>query len=343
MAQHALAAVADLDLEREFARHRPALTGYCYRMLGSTFEADDAVQETLVRAWRGRGGFEGRSSVRSWLYKIATNVCFDALNARRRRAVPMELVPPSSGAEAPAAPDLEARWIEPVPDAHLRPASVDDNPAHIATQRDDIRLAFVAALQHLQPRPRAVLLLRDVFGWRAEEVAELLEMTPTAVHSALQRARRTLATRRDRIHGGAAPLDETDAALLDRYVAAFERFDISALVALLRHDATMSMPPHDLWLRGPAAINRWMRGTGSACRGARMLRTRANGGPAVGIYKPTPAGDFAAFAIQVVEASGPWIVGLHTFIDPRLFPEFGLPLRLGEQHLGEAGERDQVA
>src|SRR5262249_43580867 len=180
-------------------------------------------------------------------------------------------------------------------------------------------------------------------GWRADEVAELLAMTPTAVHSALQRARRTLATRRDRMPGAGTPLDESDAALLDRYVAAFERFDMSAFVALLRHDAIMSMPPFDFWLRGPAAINRWMRGPGSACRGARLLRTRANGGPALGIYKRTPAGGFGAFGIQVVETSGPCVIGLHTFIEPRLFPEFGLPLRLGDQHLGEAGERDQVA
>lgn len=310
------------DLEVEFERHRVALTGYCYRMLGSAFDADDAVQETMVRAWRAVDRFEGRSALRSWIYRIATNVCFDMLKSRGRRAMPMDLGPASSGEHPVAGPLVEVDWLGPAPDGRVVPGGAD--PSEVAAARETVRLAFVAALQHLPPRPRAVLILRDVLGWQAREVADLLGTTATAVHSTRQRARAALDALD--LGGSPAPLDAEHRALLDRYLDAFERFDVEGLVSLLHEEATVTMPPNALWLRGVAAIERWWSGPGSACRGSRLVGTRANGSPAFGMYRPVEDG-FDAFGIQVLEVSGGRIREIHTFLEPRLFDLFGLPAR----------------
>ncbi|KAB1914860.1 sigma-70 family RNA polymerase sigma factor [Micromonospora sp. AMSO31t] len=301
---------------------RVELTGYAYRMLGSVFDAEDAVQETLLRAWRARDGFDGRSSLRTWLYRIATNVCLDLLRGRGRRALPVDL----DGPVAPVAGSLgtpAGDWVEPVPDAAVLPA----DPAELAVARESVRLAFVAALQHLPARQRAVLILRDVLRWRADEVADLLDATVPAVNSALQRARATLAgVRADRRAG--PDLDPVDRVLLDRYVDAFARYDVDALVALLRADAVQSMPPYRMWLRGAADIGRWLRGPGAGCAGSRLVRVAANGGPAVAQYRVDPVGGHRAFSITVLECAGGRIARLTHFLEPRLFPRFGLPIRL---------------
>ncbi|MEW2380754.1 sigma-70 family RNA polymerase sigma factor [Micromonospora sp. NPDC047707] len=305
------------------AAHRAELTGYCYRMLGSIFDAEDAVQETLLRTWRARDDFAGRASVRTWLFRIATNVCLDLLRGRARRALPVDLGEPSPPVLALlGAP--EPGWVEPAPDAAVLPAT--DDPAEVAVARESVRLAFVAALQHLPPRQRAVLILRDVLRWRADEVAGLLDATVASVNSALQRARATMAGR-----AGTAPAAELDAAhreLLDRYVDLFERYDVDALVALLQADAVHSMPPYALWLRGPRDIGRWMLGPGAECRGSRLLPVAANGGSGFGQYRPDPAGGHRPFSVQLVSTDGAGITAITHFLEPRLFPLFGLPDRL---------------
>src|SRR5258706_7832609 len=267
-------AVAELGFEQ----HRAELTAFCYRMLGSAFEADDAVQETLVRAWRSFDRFEGRSAVRSWLYRIASNVCFDMLKGRRRRALPMDLMTVGR-ADAPVdPPTAESMWVGPVPDRRVLPDSVD--PAEAAEIRESVRLAFVAALQHLPARQRAVLILREVLKWKANEVAELLDTTVVSVNSALQRARTTLADRNVTAHTVPQPVDEAQQELLARYVDAFERFDIESLVSLLHEDATMQMPPYPLWMQGAGEYRTWLLGPGRDCRGSRLARIDANGAPA---------------------------------------------------------------
>ena len=316
------AVAPDLDLEA----YRRELTGYCYRMLGSGFEAEDAVQETMVRAWRGIDRFEGRSALRSWLYRIATNVCLDMLRGPQRRARPMDLGP-SSTADAALGPGLpETTWVLPVHDARVLPAAGD--PADVAASRETVRLAFVAALQHLPPRQRAVLILREVLRWEAGEVAELLETTVAAVNSALQRARATLASAHIGEVPGPASMDPEHQELLARYVSAFERYDIDALVALLHEDATTSMPPFPLWLRGPVEIGRWFLGQGAGCRGSRLVATSANGCAAFGAYRPSGPGTHEPFALQVIETSGGRITAIHNFLYPELFAAFGLPPRL---------------
>ncbi|MEH0840809.1 sigma-70 family RNA polymerase sigma factor [Micromonospora sp. CPCC 205711] len=311
-------AVAELD------GFRVELTGYAYRMLGSVFDAEDAVQETLLRAWRGLDGFDGRSSLRTWLYRIATNVCLDQLRGRERRALPMDLGAPS--APEPAALGSPAGgWLEPAPDAAVLPGGGD--PAEATVTRESVRLAFVAALQHLPPRQRAVLILRDVLRWRADEVAILLGSSVPAVNSALQRARATMGDRDPTSPGPA--LDREHRDLLDRYVRVFERYDIDALVGLLREDAVHSMPPYPMWLRGAADIGRWLAGPGAGCRGSRLVEVAANGGPALAQYRPDPAGGHRPFSIQLLAIAGGRITGLTHFLEPRLFPLFGLPARLG--------------
>ncbi len=305
--------------------YRRELTGYCYRMLGSFFEAEDAVQDTMVRAWRGADGFEGRSALRSWLYRIATNVCLDMLRGRDRRARPMDLGP-SSTADSALGPVLPKHaWLQPVPDARVLPG--DGDPAELAVARETIRLAFVTALQHLPAKQRAVLILREVLRWQATEVAELLETSVASVNSALQRARTTLAAR-DSDASASPPVDADQRALLARYVDAFERYDITALVSLLHDDAVMSMPPYDFWLRGPVEMGRWFLGQGCGCRGSRLVPTAASGSPAFGSYRPDGHGGFQPFALQVIEISGDRIVGHHNFLDTDLFAAFGLPARL---------------
>ncbi|TDC59351.1 sigma-70 family RNA polymerase sigma factor [Micromonospora sp. KC207] len=312
--------------EHRLEEHRVELTGYCYRMLGSAFDAEDAVQETLLRAWRGLDGFDGRSSVRTWVYRIATNVCLDLLRGRSRRAVPTDLGEPSAPVLAALGEPRPGEWVGPAHDARVLPAGGD--PAEVAVTRDSVRLAFVAALQHLPPRQRAVLVLRDVLRWRADEIAGLLDTSVAAVNSALQRARATLAARGVDADPPAAALDAEHRELLDRYVRAFERYDIDALVALLRADAVQSMPPYRMWLRGAGDIGRWMTGPGAGCQGSRLVPVAANGGPGFAQYRRDPAGGHRPFSIQLVGCSGGRIARLHFFLDPGLFPLFGLPARL---------------
>lgn len=315
------------QLEPQLEKHRVELTGYCYRMLGSGFEAEDAVQETMVRAWRAYDRFEGRSSLRSWLYRIATNVCLDMLGGPQRRARPMDLGPASPATAPLGAPLPERTWVGPVPDSRVLPD--DGDPADLAAARESIRLAFVAALQHLPPRQRAVLILREVLRWRASEVAELLDTTVASVNSALQRARATLADSGVTTDQPQVAMDEEQQALLARYVDAFERYDIDALVSLIRDDAAFSMPPFALWLQGTADIAAFYVGPGAACRGSRLVPVAANGLPAFGQYKPSPDGGWEPWGLQVIEATPTGIVGLHHFLDTeRYFPLFGLPPRL---------------
>ncbi|MFB7275075.1 sigma-70 family RNA polymerase sigma factor [Streptomyces sp. NPDC056244] len=316
------------DLDARLEEHRTELTGYCYRMLGSAFEAEDAVQDTLVRAWRSFGTFEGRASLRSWLYRIATNVCLDMLSAGSRRARPMDLSDPTPVAEARLTARPEATWLEPVPDGRVLPSVAD--PADTAVSRETIRLAFVAALQHLPPKQRAVLILREVLAWKASEVAELLGTTVASVNSALQRARATLATAEPAGTATADPLDAEQKALLERYVTAFEGYDMEALTALLHDDAKFSMPPYDLWLQGHADIVGWMLGVGSVCRGSRLLPTAANGTPAFAHYHPAEDGEgHTPWALQVIEIEDGRISGIHNFLEAgRWFPLFDLPERL---------------
>jgi RNA polymerase sigma-70 factor, ECF subfamily len=305
--------------------YRRELTGYCYRMLGSVFEADDAVQEAMVRAWKAMDGFEGRSSLRSWLYRIATNVCLDMLRGRERRALAMDLGPSGTADSFLGATRPENAWVTPIPDGRVLPE--DGDPAELATAKESIKLAFVTALQHLPPKQRAVLILREVLRWQATEVAELLDTTVASVNSALQRARATLAER-DVDESTVGPVSADQQELLTRYVDAFERYDISSLVALLREDAVMSMPPYDFWLQGPVEMSRWFLGEGIGCRGSRLLATAANGSAAFGSYRPDPKGGHYPWALQVIEVSGDRIVGHHNFLDTNLFAAFGLPAHL---------------
>jgi RNA polymerase sigma-70 factor (ECF subfamily) len=300
--------------------HRAALTGHCYRMLGSAVEADDASQETLIRAWKSLDRFDGRASLKTWLYRIATNVCLDALADRSHRGRPMEEGPAGSlGSELVEKP--RSHWLEPVPDARAIPAEGD--PAEIAMARQSIRLAFVAALQHLPPKQRAALLMTEVLGWSAQETAESLSTTVASINSALQRARDTLATRD---LGDGAPLSQEQTKLVEQYVAAFERYDLDRLSNLLREDAVLSMPPFTLWLQGPASIHTWMAGPGEPCRGSKLIATSANGHPAFGQYRRAEGGGYRPWALIVLELAGARILRINSFLDTAtLFPLFGLP------------------
>jgi RNA polymerase sigma-70 factor (ECF subfamily) len=317
------------QIEQRLEQHRRELTGYCYRMLGSPFEAEDAIQETMLRAWRSYEHFEGRSALRSWLYRIATNVCFDMLNGRARRARPMDL----GGAQAPEAANLnvlpEVTWIEPIPGSLL---ASEEDPAETAVARETVRLAFIAALQHLAPRQRAVLILCEVLRWQAKEVAELLDTSVASVNSALQRARATLQSS-DVSSSDPEPtkMNDTQRALLARYVQAFEAYDLDALTTLIREDASQSMPPYDMWLRGREDVLAWWFGPGIECRGSRLLPTvTANGCVAFGQYKPSQSGSgHDPWALQVLEIADGGIAEFTFFLSTeRLFPLFGLPPRL---------------
>jgi RNA polymerase sigma-70 factor (ECF subfamily) len=312
------------DFELQLEQHRRALTGYCYRMLGSSFEAEDAVQEALLRAWRNADRFEGRSAFKSWLYKIATNVCLDMLNGRKRRARPMDLsavgTPESHLTASP-----EATWLEPIPDARVLPEAAD--PAELAQERETLRLAFVNALQHLPAKQRSVLILREVLRWSAAETAQLLDTSVPSVNSALQRARASLDASGLEPAQDASKLDAGQQELVDRYVKAFEAYDMDSLVSLLAEDATMSMPPYDLWLQGPEHIRTWFVTAGAPCEGSKLIQTSANGLPAYGQYRPNADGSgHHPWGLGVLEISGGRIVGINTFLDvDRLFPLFGLP------------------
>ena len=309
--------------ERALEAHRVALRGHCYRMLGSVSEAEDALQDALVKAWQRRDQWEGRAPLRAWLQRIATRVCLDHLESRTRRCLPWNLGPPAASLEAP----LVARegWLEPMPDALVVPDDAD--PAERVILRQSIRLAFLAALQHLPGRQRAALLLTEVLGWSVADVAECLESSVPAINSALQRARATLAERRPSTLDAAATTPEQD-RIVARYVEAFERYDMAALAEVIRADATMQMPPFDLWLRGLDDIQAWLVGRGAACRGSRLVPVEASGSPSFAQYKPDPAGGFSAWSLIVLELEGLHIVGIHHFLDTAaLFPRFGLPLQ----------------
>jgi RNA polymerase sigma-70 factor, ECF subfamily len=319
---------APAELERELEQHRAALTGYCYRMLGSPFEAEDAVQETLLRAWKGLERFEGRAALRSWLYRIATNVCLDMLDGRNHRARPMDLGPAREPVESNLNTLPEATWIQPIPDSLL---AAEGDPAELAVTRETIRLAFVAALQHLPPRQRAALILCEVLRWKAKEVAELLDMSVASVNSALQRARATLQSSGVSAYDPAPPMDAARRELVARYVRAFESYDLSALTSLIQEDARQSMPPFDLWLSGREDILAWWFGPGIGCRGSRLLPTvGANGRVAFGQYKPSESGGGRdPWSLLVLELGTNQIEEFTFFLDTQaLFPLFGLPPHL---------------
>jgi len=306
---------------QQFETHRSALTGHCYRMLGSGLDAKDAVQETLVRAWRAADRFDGRSSLGTWLYRIATNVCLDALAERSRRHRPVELGPRGT-ADDPLEERPREQWLEPIPDALAVPEHED--PAQRLLLRESIRLAFVAALQHLPPKQRAALLLTEVLSWSAAEVAETLDTSVASINSALQRARSTLSSRD--LGRPQAALTQAQRSRVENYVAAFERYDVAALSGLLADDAVMSMPPYTLWLQGPESIGAWLLGRGSVCRGSKLVPAPACGSPAFGQYHDqgrTP------WALILLEMSGDRIASITSFLDTgTLFPLFGLPPRL---------------
>jgi RNA polymerase sigma-70 factor, ECF subfamily len=330
--------VLDADLEG----FRRPLLAYCYRMLGSFHEAEDAVQDTMIRAWRGRSRLDGRSALRPWLYKIATNVCIDVLGDRRGRALPMDLATADAGRGELGAPLAESTWVQPVPSSRL---AVDD-PLERVVAQESIRLAFVAALQYLLPRQRAVLILRDVLCWRAAEVATLLDTSVDAVNSTLRRARAALAQARgDEVApDGATPVD---AELLARYVDAFERFDIDRIVALLHHDAVVSMPPYAFWIRGRDAFGDWLRVNLDRCRHAYGVVTEANGFPAVALYTAGRDGVGVPSVLHVLEWRASRVTALHAYLDPALFPLFGLPTRIegaqSSQRAGRPARRSAVS
>lgn len=304
----------------EIEAHRRAVTGHCYRMLGSATDAEDAAQETLIRAWKAMEKFDGRSTLRTWLYRIATNVCLDELAARGRRARPMEEGQPGFRGEMPQHP--REYWIEPIPDARALP---DADPFEQLHLRQSIRLAFVAALQNLAPRQRAALLLTEVLGWSAAEVAETLDTSIPAVNSALQRARAVTA----QLAPAPAELTPEQSQMLDKYVAAFERYDVDEMASLLRADAAFSMPPYALWLQGPAQVREWLAGHGAGCRGSRLIPTAACGSPSFAQYRIDPAGGHSPWALVVLELDGDRIAGWNSFLDTAtLFPLFGLPPKL---------------
>jgi RNA polymerase sigma-70 factor (ECF subfamily) len=323
-----MAQVASPSLEQRLEQHRSELVGYCYRMLGSPFEAEDAVQDTFLRAWRGFDRFEGRAAFRSWLYRIATNVCLDMLNGRNRRARPMDLGPAVEPVESNLNTLPEVSFIEPIPTSLV---SAESDPAEMAVQRDTIRLAFVAALQHLPARQRAVLILCEVLRWKASEVAELLDTSVASVNSALQRARATLDQREIESTDAVSPMDPDQKEFLERYVDAFQRYDVEALTALLREDASQSMPPFDLWLSGREDVLKWWFGPGIGCSGSRVIPVEsANGSIAFGQYKPSESGSgYDPWALQVLEIVDGKIVDITFFLSTeRLFPLWGLPPRL---------------
>ena len=329
MQEVSLAATSS-ELEQQFEEQRKPLIGFCYRMLGSPFEAEDAVQETMLRAWRGFEHFEGRAALRSWLYRIATNVCLDMLKGRERRAMPMDFGPAQEPIESNLHTRPEVTWIEPIRDSELSAAT---DPAEVAVAHETIRLAFVAALQHLPPRQRAVLILCEVLRWQASEVGLLLDTSVASVNSALQRARATIASSGISADTMVAPADEAQRELLGRYVRAFEQYDLAALTSLIKMDARQSMPPFDMWLSGRDDILAWWFGPGIGCRGSRLIPVAAtNGTVAFGQYKPSVTGPgLDPWALQVLELKKSEIAEFTFFLDTkRFFPLYGLPPHLDQ-------------
>lgn len=314
------------DQIAQLEQYRPELTGYCYRILGSAFEAEDAVQETMVKAWKALDRFEGRSSLRSWLYRIAHNICMDVLRSAQRRVRPVDMGGSYTAQSPLPAPLAESTWLGPVPDAAVEQA----DPADKAVAKETLRLAFVAALQYLPPKQRAILVLREVLNWSAAEVAELLDTTVASVNSGLQRARATIARAEVTETDTFDPLNEAQTRLLDDYLSAFEAYDLDRLTSLLHDDATLSMPPWPLWLRGHEHIKAWQAGPGIGCRGSRLLPIVANGTPGFGQYRPTDRpGRWEPWAIQVIEIRDGRISSVNNFFGAeRLFPLFGLPPHL---------------
>ena len=326
------AAPGTASFEELLESSRRELTGYCYRMLGAASEAEDAVQEAMLKAWSKKDSFAGQSALRTWLFRIAHNVCIDMLRSPQRRARPMDLGPSTRTADAVlGAPLTEGVFVQPIPDERVMDTSGD--PAVVAELRDTVRLAFVAALQHLPPLQRSALILCEVLRWSAAEVAALLEVTPASVNSALQRARRTMANQAPAPH---MPLENPDhKVLLARYLRAFEAYDMDLLVSLLREDVVLSMPPFALWLSGPADVRAWFVGEGSVCEGGRLIPVDINGAGGFANYHVVEPGLWKPWAIQVIETDGERIVGHHNFLYPELFEAFGLPAVIDERPAAE--------
>ena len=328
----------DATIEQDLERLRPALTGYCYRMLGSGFEAEDATQEAMVRAWRRSDTLAEPAALKSWLFRIATNVCLDQIADRKRRARPVDLAAAGSAETPVGAPLPETTWVLPIADSQV--VDPDADPATQAAERETLRLAFVAALQHLPARQRVVLVLREVLRWSAQEVADLLETSVASVNSALQRARATLdELSLEDSEAPARPSDEDERRLLEQYLEAFAEYDIDRIVALLRYDVVFDMPPLPLWVRGPEQVGAFMLGQGAACRDSKLIAAKANGYPAFAAYKPDPeSGTWLPWSLTVLEWDGqdggdPAVAGVHNFLQPfmpDLFSAFGLPERRTE-------------
>jgi RNA polymerase sigma-70 factor (ECF subfamily) len=311
-----------------FEQYCPALTGHCYRMLGSILDAEDAVQESMFRAWKGLDRFNEQASVKTWLYRIATNVCLDTLSSTQRQRIrPLECSaqPGVVSEELVLTQRPREHWVEPIPDAVALPAAEESDPEERVILRESIRLAFVAALQYLPPRQRAVLLLTQVLNWSAAETAEALDMTVPAVNSALQRARATLDARNPSVVP--RELSDVQRQLVARYVDAFERYDVGALTSLLHEDATLSMPPYALWLQGHASIAKWLLSFGIGCKGSRLVPVDACGGtPAFAQYRQ---GGAVPWALLMLELRGDRITSMTSYLDVEtLFPRFGLPMVL---------------
>ena len=319
-------------------RFRGELLAHCYRMLGSVEEAEDLVQETYLRAWRSFDGFEGRSSVRTWLYRIATNVCLTAIERRGRRPLPSGLGGPSDP-EAPVAPAPEVPWLQPFPDGP--PAREGGDPAAVAVSRAGIRLAFAAALQHLSARQRAMLILRDVLEWPAAEVADLLGTTTTAVNSGLRRARAQLAQALPAEDELAEPAEPDQRALLDRFAVAFESADVSALAELLREDVALEMPPLLTWFSGRQAVVRFFALRALDVPGRfRLVPVMANGQPAFAVYQREHNETYQAYAVTVPTVTTTGIARIVTFLSPGLFRSFGLPREYDAATAGPASAQD---
>jgi RNA polymerase sigma-70 factor, ECF subfamily len=309
--------------------YRPALLGHCYRMLGSVVDAEDAVQEAMLRAWKSIEGFKEQASLKTWLYRIATNVCLDTISAsKRQRLHPLELTdtPAEIRDDMPLPQRPREQWVEPIPDAMTLPAAEDSDPEAGVIMRESLRLAFVAALQYLPPRQRAVLLLTQVLGFSAADAAAALDMSVASVNSALQRARATLETRNPAVVPRALSHEQKD--LLAKYVDAFERYDVGALTTLLHEEVTMSMPPYELWLQGHDSIATWFLGHGIGCKGSRLIPagTASGGMPAFAQYRQ---GGALPWALIVLDVDGGVIRNMTSFLDVEtLFPRFGMPPRL---------------